>query len=108
MENEVITSIISGASAILATTIPSIVALWSAKRLIKKQQFQKDLIIAYKDLLYMNELERQFIENNKDRIDVGMKNTMHARTREMLNGYYKSDKGQTSFIERYLQKYDVN
>lgn len=103
MDNEILISIIKGVSIVLATTIPSVVALWSAKRLIKKQQLQKDLISAYKDLLYMNELEKQFIDSNKDNIDESMKNKMHAKTREML-GYYKSKEGQTSHIERYFQK----
>jgi len=103
MNTEIINSIISGLSTILATTIPSLVGLYSANKLINVIKYKKKLITAYKDLQYMNELERQFIENNKEQINQSLKNQIHNRTREKL-GFYKSDKGHDSYIKRYLEK----
>ena len=103
MNDEIIISIIKTLGTILATTIPSLVALWSAKRLINKEQLKKDLITAYKDIIYLNELEKQFVQNNKELFDESMKNTMHSRTRDVV-GYYKSEKGKDSYAKRFLER----
>lgn len=102
MNDQILISLIKGISTILATAIPSMVAFWSAKRLINKEKFKSDLLNAYKDIVYMNELEKQFIKNNKELFDESMKNTMHTRTRDVV-GYYKSEKGKDSYVKKYIE-----
>ena len=101
MDKDVLIAILNSARWIIAATIPSIVGIWSTKQLVKSKLWRRKLNIAYKDLLYMNELENQYLKIIFELSNKKPKAQAHQLTKEKIK-HYKSKYAANSVIANWL------
>lgn len=81
METEVIAAFISGGGTLLATLIAAWVAHAFGRRWLDQDKLRRDLITARKDILFLLELERHYVELAKTTQAIPGLKTMRAGAR---------------------------
>jgi hypothetical protein len=84
MDSQIISSLITGSSTILATILGALTALLIGRKISQRQKLQEDLNQAVRDIHFLLEVEEAHCERNRARENETFKLRTRSAVREKL------------------------